>query len=157
MVSLFSLYKTKWQKLPRFLGQKCFLGALKDTEKQNLQHRTKSVDEKTHNINRCVAVSNTVKKKKKDLAVTPVMWCVNLCSFKNTSFCSIQRTGVFLPEVCLTSIHQKGAKGDRTMLLRKRCWRTAGRFQLSEMRVHAWACEWSVVFNGNDPPPCLLF
>lgn len=32
IVSLFSLYKTKWQKLPRFLGQKCFLGAVIDTE-----------------------------------------------------------------------------------------------------------------------------
>lgn len=36
MVSLFSLYRTKWQKLPRFLGQKCFLGALMETEKSRI-------------------------------------------------------------------------------------------------------------------------
>lgn len=36
MVSLFSLYKTKWQKLPRFLGQKCFRGAFKDTENKEI-------------------------------------------------------------------------------------------------------------------------
>lgn len=35
MVSLFSLYRTKWQKLPRFLGQKCFLGALMNTQKND--------------------------------------------------------------------------------------------------------------------------
>lgn len=45
MVSLFSLYKTKWQKLPRFFGQKCFLGALKGTQKQHLQDKTKSSGE----------------------------------------------------------------------------------------------------------------
>lgn len=36
MVSLFSLYRTKWQKLPRLLGQKCFLGAfLGHTQKKD--------------------------------------------------------------------------------------------------------------------------
>lgn len=45
MVSLFSLYRTKWQKLPRFLGQKCFLGALMDTEKKwILRCRTRIVE-----------------------------------------------------------------------------------------------------------------
>lgn len=34
MVSLFSLYRTKWQKVSRFLGQKCFLGALIGTQKK---------------------------------------------------------------------------------------------------------------------------
>lgn len=129
MVSLFSLYKTKWQKLPRFLGQKCFLGALKGTQKKHLQDGTKSSGE--HHKQMCCSLK---------YCNTSATLCnrnsiVKICVVLKTLYWSVQRAGVSLPEVCLTSIQQKVAKGDRTMLLRNRYWRIAGQFQLSEMRV----------------------
>lgn len=68
MVSLFSLYKTKWQKLPRFLGQKCFRGAFKDTENKEIYSTEQKmlgenlfIYSKIQNLDRLSAVSYIVQ------------------------------------------------------------------------------------------------
>lgn len=83
MVSLFSLYKTKWQKLPRFLGQKCFLGALMDTEKKwillrrtrivelNDSHfqKYKSLTDSSHSITDVILLHGCLWKKTQQLCL----------------------------------------------------------------------------------------
>lgn len=106
MVSLFSLYSTKWQKLPRFLGQKCFLGAFKETQKKEGKKKEKHPHIKKcgrsylrrspwpNNVEFCLKLFNKNGKACFDTRASPKLPCVEKNFLPADVFTSIPRRAI---------------------------------------------------------------